>query len=49
MGWIDVETVRLLCPALADVLARREAIEGLGEVVGSTKTARRARSYWWVS
>ena len=37
MGWIDVETVRLLSPALADVLEGGEPIEGLealGKVVG---------------
>lgn len=37
MGWIDVESVRVLCPAFADVFEGGEPFEGLealGEVVG---------------
>ena len=37
MDWIDVVSVWLLCPALANVFEGREALEGLealGEVVG---------------
>ena len=29
MGWIQVEAVRLICPAFADVFVRREAPKGL--------------------
>ena len=37
MDWIDVVSVWLLCPELANVFEGREALEGLealGEVVG---------------
>ena len=29
MGWVNIESVRLVCPDLGDVFERREAFQGL--------------------